>query len=93
MKNTEADQRLTRIEKRAIEALAVVPIIREAARRLGREEAMAILEAVNREEAFRRGRQPAEDTENDPITALVKATRGELLTRRPRSPCGPAHTR
>jgi len=44
-----------RIEKRAIEAAAIVPIIEAVARRIGKEEALAILQEVNEEEAFQRG--------------------------------------
>ena len=46
---------INRIEKRAIEALAVVPIIQAVAQRIGKEEALAILHEVNEKEAFQRG--------------------------------------
>lgn len=46
---------INRIEKRAIEASAVVPVIRAVAQRIGREEALSILQEVNQQEALRRG--------------------------------------
>ncbi len=46
---------LNRIEKRAIAALAVAPIILAVAQRIGKEEALAILQEVNEKEAFQRG--------------------------------------
>ena len=58
---TEDDGRaaLTRIERRSIEAQAVAPIMRAIERRIGRDEALALLTEVNRQEAFDRGRHMA----------------------------------
>ena len=39
---------LNRIEKRTIEALAVAPVIRLVAQKIGMESALAILQEVNR---------------------------------------------
>lgn len=55
MKTSGEPNALNRIEKRAIEALAVVPIIQAVAQRMGKEEALAILQDVNEKEAFQRG--------------------------------------
>jgi len=70
------DDRLTRLEKRAIEALAVAPIIEAIAKRIGREEALAILTEVNREEAFHRGRATAEARGRNGIEALAEDVAG-----------------
>ena len=56
MTSSSESNTLNRIEKRAIKALAVVPIIQAVARRMGKEEALAILQDVNEKEAFQRGR-------------------------------------
>lgn len=55
MKTHGQSNELSRIEKRAIEALAVAPVIRAVAQRIGEEEALAILREVNEKEAFQRG--------------------------------------
>ena len=55
MKTYNEANELNRIEKRAIEASAVVPVIQAVARRIGKEEALAILQEVNEKEAFQRG--------------------------------------
>lgn len=46
---------LNRIEKRAIEASAIAPIIEAVAQEIGKEKALGILQKVNEEEAFQRG--------------------------------------
>ncbi|MBT8333226.1 MAG: L-2-amino-thiazoline-4-carboxylic acid hydrolase [Desulfobacterales bacterium] len=46
-----------RIEKRAIEALALVPVIKALSQRIGRDEALKIMREVNQQEAFQRGQQ------------------------------------
>lgn len=46
---------LNRIEKRAIEAAAIAPVIQAVAERLGKAEALAILTKVNETEAYERG--------------------------------------
>lgn len=68
--------RLTRIEKRTIEALAVAPVIRAISTRIGRDEALALLMAVNREEAFRRGRATAAERGRNGIADLAEDVAG-----------------
>jgi hypothetical protein len=70
---------INRIEKRAIEALALVPVIRAVAEKLGRDEALKIVRDVNQQEAFRRGRTMIESGGDNGIEELVKevATWGE----------------
>ena len=46
---------LNRIEKRAIEASVIAPVIQAVAQRIGKEKAIAILQEVNEKEAFQRG--------------------------------------
>ena len=65
--NTE----LNRIEKRAIEALAVAPIIRAVSQKLGRKDALAIVQDVNQQETFRRGAGMREQEEQNGIEELV----------------------
>lgn len=55
MKKNSENKELNRIEKRAVEALAIVPVIRAVSQRIGRDEALAILKEVNQQEAFQRG--------------------------------------
>ena len=52
-------EEMNRIEKRAIEALAIAPVMREVSKKLGNEEALAILRDINQKEAFQRGREMA----------------------------------
>jgi len=67
---------MSRLERRAIEASAVAPLVRAIADRFGREEALALLTAVNREEAFRRGREAAGAPDDDVIATLVRDVAG-----------------
>lgn len=55
MKTHSVTNEINRIEKRAIEASAVAPIIQAVAQRIGKKEALAILQEVNEKEAFERG--------------------------------------
>lgn len=57
MKRIVEGKGINRIEKRAIEALAILPIIKLVAEKIGRDEAVAILREVNQKEAFQRGRK------------------------------------
>lgn len=70
---------MNRIEKRAIEALAITPVIREISRRFGEKEALQILRHINWKEAFERGRKMAKEAEGKTIEFLVEdvATWGE----------------
>ena len=55
MKTQDESYELNRIEKRAIEASAIAPIIQAVAQQIGKEEALAILQKVNEDEALQRG--------------------------------------
>jgi len=61
-----------RIDKRAIEAAAVVPIVQAVGQRIGEEEALAILQQVNETEAFQRGESLRSELGNPGITELVE---------------------
>jgi len=72
MKERSEKKELNRIEKRAIEALAIAPIIRAVSQRIGKDEASAILREVNQQEAFQRGRNMRKAEEQNGIEELVK---------------------
>jgi hypothetical protein len=76
MRGHREEKELNRIEKRAIEALAIAPLIRAVSQRFGRNEALTILEEVNQQEAFQRGRNMAEKVEQNGIEALVDEVAG-----------------
>jgi len=76
MKNQTEEKELNRIEKRAIEALAVAPVIRAVSQRIGRDEALAILQEVNQQEALQRGRRMAEKMERIGIEELAAEVAG-----------------
>ena len=76
MKNHTGDKELNRVEKRAIEALAIAPVIRAVSQRIGRDEALAILQEVNQQEAFQRGMNMAEEMERNGIEELVDEVDG-----------------
>jgi hypothetical protein len=76
MKNHAGDKELNRIERRAIEALAIVPVIKAVAQRLGRDEALAILQEVNQQEAFQRGRSMTEEMKQNGIEELADDVAG-----------------
>jgi len=63
---------LNRIEKRALEAQAVVPVLEAVAKRVGREKARAILVEVNEAEAFERGGKQAKETGPHGIDELAE---------------------
>ena len=67
---------LNRIEKRAIEALAIAPVIRAVARRIGKDESLAILREVNQQEAFERGRSMAKEMGDNEIEEPVDEVAG-----------------
>ncbi len=62
---------LCRIEKRAIEALAIAPVIDALAQEVGKEKALAILQEVNRKEAFQRGEAIRKERGSTDIADLV----------------------
>ena len=76
MNNHVGNQELNRIEKRAIEALAMAPIIRAVTQRIGRDEALAILQEVNQQEAFQRGQSMMEKEGQNGIEDLVNEVAG-----------------
>jgi len=76
MTEREAHSAISRIERRAIEAQAVVPVIRAVERRLGRDDALALLTEVNQQEAFERGRAVAETSDHSGINGLVEDVAG-----------------
>lgn len=72
MKNHPEIKELNRIEKRAIEALAVVPVIQAFAQKISKTEVMDILQQVNEQEAFKRGQAMAKAEKGNGIKELVK---------------------
>jgi len=76
MKKHVENKELNRIEKRAIEALAIAPVIRAVSQRIGRDEAMAILQEVNQQEAFQRGQGMMEKKRQNGIEELVNEVAG-----------------
>ena len=76
MKNLTGNKELNRIEKRAIEALAIAPIIKSVAQRIGWDEALAILQEANQQEAFQRGNRMAEEMKLNGIEVLVDDVAG-----------------
>ena len=76
MKNHTGNKELNRIEKRAIEALAIAPIIKSVAQRIGWDEALAILQEANQQEAFQRGNRMAEEMKRNGIEELVDDVAG-----------------
>ncbi len=76
MNNQVGNKDLNRIEKRAIEALAIAPVIRAVSQRIGRDEALAILQEVNQQEAFQRGQSMMEKEGQNGIDELVNEVAG-----------------
>ncbi|MEJ2658851.1 MAG: L-2-amino-thiazoline-4-carboxylic acid hydrolase [Desulfobacterales bacterium] len=72
MKTPSEPNELNRIEKRAIEASAVVPVIQAIAQQIGKEEALAILQKVNEKEAFQRGKSIRNQLGHTGISELVE---------------------
>jgi hypothetical protein len=72
MKTHSETNEISRIEKRAIEASAVAPIIQAVAKRIGKEKALAILQEVNEKEAFQRGESIRNKLGNTGIPELVE---------------------
>ena len=63
---------LNRIEKRAIEASVIAPVIQAVAQRIGKEKAIAILQEVNEKEAFQRGQLLRRQLGTTDISELVE---------------------
>ncbi|MEJ2057736.1 MAG: L-2-amino-thiazoline-4-carboxylic acid hydrolase [Desulfofustis sp.] len=70
---------ISRLEKRAIEASAIAPVIRKLSEILGQKDARALLEDINQREAYERGRNMAQYKQGNSIEILAKdvATWGE----------------
>ena len=69
-KNVTGDD-LNRIEKRAIEAMAVAPILRAVSEKIGKNEALKILQEVNEQEAYQRGQNIQKKEGGNGIAELV----------------------
>ncbi len=65
-------QELNRVEKRAIEALAIAPVIRMVSRKIGKDEALKILKEVNEQEAFERGKSLKKKEGKNGIAELAR---------------------
>ena len=70
---------ISRLEKRAIEASAIAPVIRKLSEILGQKDARALLRDINQREAYERGRNMAQFIQGNSIEILAKdvATWGE----------------
>ncbi len=70
---------ISRLEKRAIEASAIAPVIRKLSEILGQKDARALLRDINQREAYERGRNMAQYIQGNSIEILAKdvATWGE----------------
>ncbi len=71
MNSLPGDNALTRIEKRAIEALAIAPVLRAFSQKIGWEEAVATVQEVNEREAFQRGKEMRSPEGPNGIAELV----------------------
>ncbi len=76
MQDNVRNKELNRIEKRAIEALAIAPVIRALSQKIGRGEALAILLEVNQQEAFHRGQRKMGEEGQNGIEELVNEVAG-----------------
>ena len=63
---------MNRIEKRAIEAAAIAPVIQAVSKKLGKNEALEVLKDINQQEAFERGQKLAAETGENGIETLVE---------------------
>ncbi len=72
MKNHSKKKEINRIEKRAIEALAIAPVIKAVSQKIGNGEALAILKEVNQKEAFLRGQNTIRTEGLNDIEELIK---------------------
>ena len=71
MKKHVENKGINRLEKRAIEALAIVPMIRSVSQRIGKDEALAILKEINEQEAFQRGQDMMKSEGQNGIEGLI----------------------
>lgn len=72
MKKLSKKNEMNRITKRAIEALAIAPLMKAVSQRMGSDEALAILMEVNQQEAFRRSQNIVKTKGLNDIEELVK---------------------
>ena len=63
---------LNRVDKRAIEALSLAPLIDALAERIGRADALALLQQINEKEAYERGLTVVQTGRDNDIPALVR---------------------
>lgn len=63
---------ITRLEKRAIEAMAIAPLIGELSKIFEKKEILAVLRDINQKEALERGRNMATDERDKTIEILAK---------------------
>ena len=71
MTNHLENKGINRIEKRAIEASAIVPVIRAVSQRIGKDEALVILKEINEQEAFKRGQDMKKTEGQNGIEGLI----------------------
>ena len=71
MKKHHENKELNRIEKRAIEALAIAPVIRAMSKKIGKDDALVILKEVNEQEAFQRGQDMMKSEGQNGIEGLI----------------------
>jgi len=71
MKKNLENRGLNRIEVRAIEAFAIVPVIRSVSKRIGKSEALVILKEMNEQEAFQRGRNMMKTAGQNGLEGLI----------------------
>jgi hypothetical protein len=72
MQRQKEKKEINRLEKRAIEALAIAPILKAVSQKIGKEEAVAILREVNQQEAFERGQELMKVVGKNGIEELAK---------------------
>ncbi len=71
MKNILSPLSIPRIEMRALEAAAIAPIIQAVAERIGKAEALALLQEINEKAAFRHGLQLGQQLGQVGVAELV----------------------
>jgi hypothetical protein len=71
MRKNITGEDLNRIEKRAIEAMAVAPIIRAVSEKIGKLQALKILQEANEQEAYQRGKSMHRKAGANGIAELV----------------------
>ena len=72
MNKHSENEKITRIEKRSIEVQAIAPVIEMVSKKIGKKEALEILEKVNQQEAFERGQSTVRTPGLSTIEELVK---------------------